>query len=311
MGFFDNINMLLARSLILITVILGVSLPLYAADWGYEDIDPAPNPVAGSTGHAGNILGIPAATEQTSPIEQWVELFSFVSPTLPLSEETRESIRSTLEKKLEGPKAAEVTGIEKFWPQLQKAVLKNPAQENNYVSLLRALLRMQYRTYMGTTSGDQDIIAQVLGPARIAVPGDPPLTEDAVDAFADMACFLFEQKNPGRTMDATDNRTLFARMVADKYKEAPTVKDKQAVVNFGVDWSRFKILWTDSNEAQRKLLLQKWTGAGSSSIPANPTVLAVMQNGPWSSLIHNTKSGLDAQPKATNAKPNNIRLTGK
>jgi hypothetical protein len=311
-GFFDNTSMLLARSFILITLILSLGNPATAADWGYEDIPSAPNSVPGSSGQVSPALPL---NDQVSPIEQWVELFSFVSPTPTLTDEQRESVRATLETKLQGPRANEVNAIQKFWPQLKKAVIKNPAQENNYQSLLRALLRMEYRTFMGTTGGDQEMLAQILGPVRIAVSGEPPLTEDAIDAYSDMACFLFEQKNPGRTMDATDNRTIFAGVISQKYKDAPTVKDKRAMVNFDVDWSKFKILWTDANPAQRKVLLQKWTGApaspGAPAIPPNQTLMAVLQNGPWSTLLHNTKSGLDAHPQATNAKPNNVRLTGK
>jgi hypothetical protein len=310
---FLNVPLMLAAAFTLGAV--GAS----GSDWGYEE-DQAPNTVqypAGDLNQAARRSMAPSAEMEMSPVEQWVELYSFISPTPVLPDDQREAIRAHIEQKLNGPRASEVTCITKFWPALKQTVIKKPEQEVNYQRLLRALLRMQYRSLAGTVGGDQDILAQALGPLRIAAPGNPPLTEDAIEAYCDMACFLFEQKNPGRTMDATDNRTVFANVLREKFKEAPTQKDRLAMVNFDVDWSKFRISWTASNTEQRKVLLLDWLRDKSTprkpgvSVPKDPTLLAVLQNGPWAPLMASTNSGLDAHPQAANAKPNPIRLTGK
>ncbi|MFX5999100.1 hypothetical protein ABTF05_22220, partial [Acinetobacter baumannii] len=78
--------------------------------------------------------------------------------------------------------------------------------------LFKALLRLEKRSGIANPEED-DIVDELLGPERVAVPGTPPLTEDAVEAYANMTCFIYEKTHPGKTVDALDNRTVFVASI--------------------------------------------------------------------------------------------------
>jgi hypothetical protein len=182
------------------------------------------------------------------------------------------------------PRAVAVLG---FWPKLRVYLERNPDRHENYSSLIYSLLRARTRPGTSTASGAQqdetDLIAELLGPVRIAVQGAPPLTEDAVDAYADMACFLYEQKHPGKTIDAMENRAMFSNVIMQKYKDAPKPADRAAMTNFPVGWAKFKVLWAGADEAGRKALLTKLTAEGvqnTAHTPTDPMLAQVLKNWP-------------------------------
>lgn len=201
----------------------------------------------------------------------WLEMYEAATPGQ-LSDDQivriKEFYGALLEKK--DPRAMAIMG---FWPALRKYLEKNPDQQENYSQLIYSLLRARTRPGSTTTGGgaaETELIGELLGPTRIAVPGTPPLTEDAVDAYADMACFLYEQKNPGKTIDAMENRALFSNVIMQKYKDAPSPADRQAMTNFPIGWAKFKVLWSGADETQRKALLARLTASGVSSTAQTP-----------------------------------------
>lgn len=174
-----------------------------------------------------------------------------------------------------------------FWPKLRVYLERNPDQHENYSSLIYALLRARTKpgavTAGGALQAETDLISELLGPVRIACQGSPPLTEDAVDAYADMACFLYEQKNPGKTIDAMENRAMFSNVIMQKYKDAPRPEDRAAMSNFPVGWAKFKVLWVTADEAGRKALLSKLTSEGmqnTAQTPSDPMLAQVLKNWP-------------------------------
>lgn len=214
----------------------------------------------------------------------WLEMYEAATPGQ-LSDHQivriKEFYGALLEKK--DPRALTIMG---FWPALRKYLEKNPDQQENYSQLIYSLLRARTRTG-GTTAGDgaaeTELIGELLGPTRIAVAGTPPLTEDAVDAYADMACFLYEQKNPGKTIDAMENRALFSNVIMQKFKDAPSDTDRQAMTNFPIGWAKFKVLWAGADETQRKALLARLTASGVSNTaqtPADPMLAQVLKTWP-------------------------------
>ncbi len=201
----------------------------------------------------------------------WLEMYEAATPGQ-LSDDQivriKEFYGALLEKK--DPRATAIMG---FWPALRKYLEKNPDQQENYSQLIYSLLRMRTRPGSTTAGGgapETELIGELLGPTRIAVPGTPPLTEDAVDAYADMACFLYEQKNPGKTIDAMENRALFSNVIMQKYKDAPSDADRQAMTNFPIGWAKFKVLWAGADETQRKALLTRLTASGVSNTAQTP-----------------------------------------
>lgn len=221
----------------------------------------------------------------------WLQLFQGSSKEH-LSFEYQKRIEKYMLNKaaLGGKNSDEVLSILKFWPKFIFQLKGKPELEFQYADLFRALLRIRQGqscetlALEGPDKSDSELISELLGPERIAVSGNPPLTEAAINAYADMACFIYEQQHDGKTIDANDNRALFARVVADKFKEAPTDQDRKAMANFDLVWAKFKIVWFSSNEKTRQVLLQKLvkTGAGSTlTVAKEPVMEQILSTWPW------------------------------
>jgi hypothetical protein len=177
-----------------------------------------------------------------------------------------------------------------FWPKVTDYLVMHPEQKENYVRLLRALLRWRARTVIATTDGaapsavakeESNLINEILGVERISVPGTPAFPEEAVEAYADMACFLYEQNNPGKTIDAFDNRAMFASVVREKFTNAPSEKDKLAMAAFDLAWAKFKVAWETASGATRQAMLSalQREGANKSAAAAQDPVLKSILEG--------------------------------
>lgn len=187
--------------------------------------------------------------------------------------------------------AQELSSILKFWPRLMHELRNKPEMEMHYSDLFRALLRLREKAGSekiqvdgSPYSSDADLITELLGLERVAVPGDPAFSEDAVTAYADMAIFIYEQKHAGRTIDGPDNRTMFAKVVVEKFRAAPTDNDRRAMASFDLAWAKFKIIWFDSNQETQQLLLSKLVEKGAASsltVTKNPLLETVLSNWPW------------------------------
>lgn len=222
----------------------------------------------------------------------WVQLFQACAKQKMDYTQQKQMEAYMLGKGRAGAKQAdELRSIMKFWPKLMTDLRDKPEMEMHYADLFKALLRLHERTGTEKThveaspfSSDADLISELLGLQRLAVPGDPPFTEDAVNAYADMAVFIYEQQHAGRTIDANDNRTLFAKVVVEKFNRAPTTADQQAMASFDLAWAKFKIIWFSSDEKTQKLLLEKLVRAGANStltVAKDPLMDAVLSNWPW------------------------------
>ncbi len=223
-----------------------------------------------------------SAGKGTPAIEDWIELYDLVSKEQ-VTAEQKERYRAALAHKLTTPRGAEVSQISEFWPEVRGRIKTNEDQKAAFAAFFRALLRFVTKSKT-VTEDDSTILSELLGPERIAVPGDPPLTEDSVDAYGDMACFLYEQAHPGKSVDAIDNRTVFASVIARKYTEAPTEKDKKAMSNFSLSWSKFKVMWLSANESDRKQLYEQIAmGKPPASDIKDPLITTIFANGPWHS----------------------------
>lgn len=240
-------------------------------------------PTAPRTGVPGVAKPAAAGAKADYATACWAQIYQ-LSSGKKLSEDQKKRLNDLVAK---APKGQSVTV---FWPRLTEYLVGHPEQKENYIRLLRALLRWRARTLVATAGGaapsavakqEADLIAEVLGPERVAVQGSPAFSEEAVEAYADMACFIYEQNNPGKTIDAFDNRAMFASKVCEKFREAPTEKDKRAMAAFDLAWAKFKVAWEAADEARRKemlTLLQK-SGAGAAGAgAADPVLKSVLEN---------------------------------
>lgn len=294
----------------LFAVLALVAAPAGAADWGYDDPSKFAKPAAAKAAHpaaaktkpaapgtargakpakAGSkpapggetVFGAntPARQEQIA-VSDWLEIYELVSKQ-PLTDEQRTSFRTQLQHKLGTPRKSEVTSVLAFWPQARKQMADNPEMTEYFSKLFRALLRFQSKA-SNLAPEDSHIIAEVLGPERVAAPGTPPLTEEAIDAYGDMACFMYEQRHPGKTIDATDNRAIFATKTVDMYNHAPSEKAKKSMANFALSWAKFRIAWAGAGSHEREQLLSSLeSGTKPSDDLMNETANLVINKGPW------------------------------
>jgi hypothetical protein len=258
----------------------GAAKPIVAARVAPTAPRTTPKP-AGANGAAGTPSVASSKADYAAAC--WAQIYQ-LSSGKKLTDEQKKRLKDVVSK---APKGQAVTV---FWPRLTEYLVAHPEQKENYIRLLRALLRWRARTLLATAGGaapsvvakeEAGLIGEVLGPERVAVQGSPAFSEEAVEAYADMACFLYEQNNPGKTIDAFDNRAMFASVVCEKFRNAPTEKDKRAMAAFDLSWAKFKVAWESADEGKRKemlSLLQK-SGAGAAGAGSNDPVLkSVLEN---------------------------------
>lgn len=229
------------------------------------------------------------AEKERKTVNDWLEVYALVSQEHKLSDDQRERFSKELAKCVNGPEKLSFESVLTFWPLVQKSIKNNAEQKENYRSLFKALFRLQLHS--GSLSEhESNILTEILGPERIAVPGTPSLTEEACDAYGDMACFMYSQNNPGKTIDAMDNRTIFSSVIQRKFTEAPSIADKQSMANFALKWGKFKVLFADANDAQKEQLADQITGKAKGSkkpdVP-NASIESIMTHGPWMAALQN------------------------
>lgn len=206
--------------------------------------------------------------QQGKIINAWLNVFGLCSPiadrhklpkgpdfTTQLTDEQKARFTVTLKKLLNGKEQAGYKQIENYWGALAR-LLHDVDHISNYRVLFRALLSMRADA-PDISDDERGMINEALGPKRIAEIGPPPLTEDAIEAYTDMTCFLYEQSHAGKTVDADDNRALYAMIIRDKFKKAPTDRDRMAMNQFPLSWAKFRILYTDANPSEKVLLAER------------------------------------------------------
>jgi hypothetical protein len=297
-----------------------------AQDWGYEDkpspskstlppqapVKQAQTPVKGKTG-----TGTPAALKkaQVTPGEPtvtlddprcWLEIFALCASSA--SDDDRKEVldvatlsldqKNRLAKLVAGKLATannNYAGIAPVWATLRPKILQEMDVKESYRLLFRALIR-HYLSKNKVSSSDADgdakvnfeLLQDLLGAVRIADPGPPILTEDAVNAYSDMTCFLYQKRKPDRSVDGDDNRQTFALVVKDRFVRAPNLAAKTAMTNFDLTWACFRCRFLDVGaEQQEKLSALMASGDSKSSAQlkaelVSPTMLKIFALGPWS-----------------------------
>lgn len=293
-------------------------LPTYGQDWGYdsdtgnsvEELKAAPQALSASPAKSlqnkAKAKSIPksgspvVSTSKSSAEYAWLQLFGLVAPVtgsdpsaLPtgpdysssLSPDQKRRFSAFLHAKCSEPGDSAYKSITTYWPELVKAFSVED-HKGNYRLLFRSLLRMRAEA-TGVPAEERSVLLEALGPERIAVKGEPSLSEDAIKAYSDMACFLYEQKNPGKTIDADDNRKLFDLVIKDKFKNAPAFADRLAMSFFPINWAKFRILYTDASEEERKVLVKKLGSAekNENATVSNALLEKVLSLSPWKEVV--------------------------
>lgn len=198
-------------------------------------------------------------------IAYWVDLINLISQT-ELSTEDKQKIRDEVKAVLDSDlpalqnKKKCILEIIDFYPALIVQVQDHPDLGLLYTDLLRALFRLVLNEAPGDLFLSETTVRMLLGPSRLAYSETniqkPQLTEDAINAYSDMACFLYEQKNPDKTLDATDNRAIFAKVISNKFAQAPDFKARMSMAYFDISWAKFRLNWFFAKKPdERKALL--------------------------------------------------------
>ena len=182
------------------------------------------------------------------------------------------------------PQQGDWQKVSVFWPEVKKLVVTDDGIAEDFGYLFRALLRLSCSAKL-IPPNQIEVIKAILGPERVAVEGTPPLTEEAVDSYADMACFLYERKNPGKTIDADDNRAVFASVIMGKFKDAPSDQAKRAMANFALTWAKFKVAWDLAPEENRPQLLKELDTASGAAALQTALEKKIFNNGPWTKAL--------------------------
>jgi hypothetical protein len=245
-----------------------------------------PEPVKGMSAKAmsGQWEGPNGAAQQS---KQFIDLLQFfeLAAMHSLSPDQKQDVKTFLPaQKKDGPGNG-WGKVSAFMSEVQERVEQHSPEAEDFGQLFRALLRLTCSS--GSLPKPQTtIIENILGPARLAVEGTPSLSEEALNSYSDMACFMYEQKNPGKTVDADDNRLVFTHVIKDKFNEAPTEKDKQAMANFALTWYKFKVSYDVASKEEKALLVQGLDERKSlAKTSPNSLTAKIFANGPWQVLF--------------------------
>lgn len=206
-----------------------------------------------------------------------------------LNFELKGKLEQFLEKRLAEPTLSPLyKNIAPIWAEIRPKVMSHVDYKDSYRLLFRALIRHwllktqraqsldghsaqalsldavsqeqkpdKPKTEVKIEKGDgytEDLFADLIGPARVAEPGPPPLTEEAVKAYADMTCFLYSKKHPDKSVDQDDNREIFAGVIRDRFLSAPSEKARFAMCNFDLTWAAFRCKYLDAPAAEKQRL---------------------------------------------------------
>lgn len=178
------------------------------------------------------------------------------------------------------------SSLKPIWLQLRPKVLQELDYKDSYRLLFRALLRHALSDPRTNLSAAQKATIQnLMGPSRISEPGPPVLTEDAINAYADMTCFLFQRRKPDRSIDGEENRQVFADVIKQRYNQAPNFQAKAAMCNFDLTWACFRCRYLAMDEEGRARLSKLMAAGGGKELKAeltNPEILKIFALGPWS-----------------------------
>jgi len=250
----------------------------------------APEPTKGMSAKAqsGSWETPKGAIPQTRTFQNLVDFFELAA-LHSLSPDQKQDLKLFLSPTTKDSKFSEWAKVSAFMPDVNERVNEQSQDANDFGQLFRALLRLICSP--GTLPKAQiTVVENIIGPARIAVEGTPSLSEEAVNGYLDMACFMYEQKNPGKTVDADDNRLVFAHVIKDKFNEAPTEKDKLAMANFALTWYKFKVSYDVASKEERALLVQDLDERKSlAKITAHSLTAKILSNGPWHALFAGSK----------------------
>jgi len=259
-----------------------------------------------------------SARNKVVDLKSWMEIYALAASSARdddrgqilnlkiLSEETRKKLEQFTFEKIE-QNVPEYLGIGPIWIPLSKKISEDLDYKESYRLLFRALLRHAVDR-LEPTAVQAELIHELLGPTRIAEIGPPVLTEEAIDAYNDMTCFLYSKRHPEHTLEGDDNRRMFAEVIRGKYNDAPNMEAKRAMCKFDLTWAAFRCRYLDASPADKDKLLismEDKSGGRSQTTPGkasatgaakkqsvlaltSPKLIKLFGMGPWAESAKTT-----------------------
>lgn len=259
--------------------------------------------------------------EKLTDERAWLEIFALMASTLgeddrkaiatlsTLSAEQKERLEKLLKTKLSESSKA-YAGIAPIWAPLRAKVFDDIDYKESYRLLFRSLTRhwllksdkasefdgkkaealtlsqagKEQPAEKPSQHSTEELFAEILGPSMVAETGPPPLTADAINAYADMTCFLYQKKHPDKSIDQDDNRQIFANVIREKFQTAPDKQARLAMSNFDLTWACFRCRYLDSSVQEREKLSitagAPISGQGKADLTTS-TIHTLFKLGPW------------------------------
>ncbi|MBS2006454.1 MAG: hypothetical protein JST01_05410 [Cyanobacteria bacterium SZAS TMP-1] len=206
-----------------------------------------------------------AARNKVVDLKSWMEIYALAASSATeddrsqilnlkiLAEDTRKKLEKFTFEKIE-QNVPEYIGIGPTWIPISKKISEDLDYKESYRLLFRALLRHAVDR-LEPTAVQAELIQELLGPTRIAEVGPPVLTEEAINAYNDMTCFIYAKRHPEHSVEGDDNRQMFAEVIRQRYNDAPNIEAKRAMCKFDLTWATFRCRYLDASPADKDRLL--------------------------------------------------------
>src|ERR1019366_642129 len=220
----------------------------------------------------------PIAAGNPPLTESMVSHYSFFIAWLleiPLTQPVKDTLRAMLLEDWKKPKEIE-TDMKTLNSQLEMA-----RDENGEVQLLyeRSVIQLDMVRKMRADKGNPDsqaLVAAYDAAHQSIVAGNPPLTRQASDAWAELFCFIRNQSGAPH-MDATPAvKDDFARTLTENWAKFPPEQQK-ALSEMPQKWALVHFAWVRNKGDERQVIMAAWQPVVNPGAPGDPQQVAASE----------------------------------
>jgi hypothetical protein len=194
---------------------------------------------------------------------------------IPLTQPVKDTLRAVMLEDWKNPKDI-ASDMKELGFQLEMARDEKGEVQRLYE---RSVIQLDMVRKMRADKGNPDsqaLVAAYDATHQSIVAGNPPLTRQASDAWAELFCFIRNQSGAPH-MDATPAvKDDFARTLTENWAKFPPEQQK-ALSEMPQKWPLLRLLWMKGEDADRQKILAAWLPAVNPSQPADAQLVAALQ----------------------------------
>ena len=192
---------------------------------------------------------------------------------IPLTPSLKDRLRTMLLEDWKKPKDVESDMALLKW---ETGLAHQTSAERDYVrSLAQPDLIKKMRADVNNSDAKM-LVAAYDAERRPIAAGNPPLTRQASDAWAELFCFVHNQSG-GTLMEATPAvKDDFARALSKSWALYSPEQQKN-LSEMPQKWPSLRLLWMKGEDADRQKILAAWLPAVNPSQPADAQLVAALQ----------------------------------